>query len=342
MTDDTYTPSDDVAAQLRDLERQGGGMARLAHLCAGLLLAAFSLGSLISLSLAAFYKFMAEWNIGRFDMPDAINMAVNVLLVLAMDIAMLYAASVIRIFSAAGAPPREQRIHRVVIAVASVVESTTYLYMLWRFDRPTDLWLWGIGFLRALSAPGFAAYLSMARALPVAPRDIMYHSALASGKGVVRDVATLSADPTAPLEHKVRIFRAASQMSPTDRSRLDTRVHELSIPNGTIVEASPSSSDRPPTGPGAPALTVGGSNGLAPALERLRREPAIQLVDPDAGTRRRHRTASAEARVRKLLAREPDLAAKEIARRLRISDSTASKYRRLIESETEERGQAAQ
>jgi hypothetical protein len=36
--------SDSVAAQLRDLERQGGGMANLAHLCAGLLLAAFSLG----------------------------------------------------------------------------------------------------------------------------------------------------------------------------------------------------------------------------------------------------------------------------------------------------------
>ncbi len=93
---------------------------------------------------------------------------------------------------------------------------------------------------------------------------------------------------------------------------------------------------RPPTGGGTPMLAPGGSNPSSPAPERRRREPVITLVHPDAGTRRRTRTASAEARVRTLLTREPDLAAKEIARRLRISDSTASKYRRVIEAERDQ------
>jgi hypothetical protein len=100
---------------------------------------------------------------------------------------------------------------------------------------------------------------------------------------------------------------------------------------------------RPPTGPGTPVALPGGSNPTSPAPERRRREPALALVNSDAGTRRRRvRTASAEVRVRALLTREPGLSAKEIARRLRISDSTASKYRRLIESETEERVELAQ
>ena len=69
-------------------------MASLAHVCASFLLAAFSAGSLISLSLTAFNKFMAEWGAGRVDVPDGTNVAVNLLLVLGMDVAMLYAASV--------------------------------------------------------------------------------------------------------------------------------------------------------------------------------------------------------------------------------------------------------
>ncbi len=53
--------SDALAAQLRDLERQGGGMARLAHAAAGALLVAFSAGSLLSISHAAFVQFLAAW-----------------------------------------------------------------------------------------------------------------------------------------------------------------------------------------------------------------------------------------------------------------------------------------
>jgi hypothetical protein len=40
---------DEVADQLADIARQGSGMARLAHVCASLMLALFSAGSLVAL-----------------------------------------------------------------------------------------------------------------------------------------------------------------------------------------------------------------------------------------------------------------------------------------------------
>jgi hypothetical protein len=39
---------DEVADQLADIARQGSGMARLAHLCASLMLVLFSAGSLVA------------------------------------------------------------------------------------------------------------------------------------------------------------------------------------------------------------------------------------------------------------------------------------------------------
>ena|GEM_PF-5779941 len=40
---------DEVADQLADIARQGSGMARLAHVCASLMLVLFSAGSLVAL-----------------------------------------------------------------------------------------------------------------------------------------------------------------------------------------------------------------------------------------------------------------------------------------------------
>lgn len=231
MIHETQPPRDEIAARLRDLDRQGGGMARLAHICAGLLLVAFSLGSLLSISHAAFITFLARWDAGTFDIPDGISLVVNVLLVLAADVALLYAASVLRVLYAAQAPAYERRVHLWAMVGASVLEATTYLYLAWVFDRPTGLFLWAIVIGRALAAPLFAAYLSMARALPVGPRDVAYQAALASGKGVVHDVATLAADPSAPLERKVRIYRASALMSPHDLARFNNIVEAVSVPD---------------------------------------------------------------------------------------------------------------
>lgn len=268
--------SEDVAAQLRDLERQGGGMARLAHICAGLLLFAFSLGSLISISGAAFYRFLAEWDAGRADVPDAISLAVNVLLVLAADVALLYAASVLRVLHTSGAPNRETRLHTWAMIGASVLESSTYLYLVWTYDRPTTFFLWAIGVTRALGAPLFAAYLSLARPLPVGPRDVAYQAALAAGKGVVRDVTVLAGDPTAPLERKVKIYTASALMSPHDRTRFDAIISAVSEEPALPALAAPQP-ERPPTGGGTPIEWSAESNeddsgpdsGQMPAVRRL-------------------------------------------------------------------------
>lgn len=271
-----FSPGEDVARQLHDLERQGGGMASLAHICAGLLLAAFSAGSLISISYAAFERFLLQWAAGAFDLPDAISLAVNALLVLAADVGLLYAASQLRTLIAAGAPASEQRIHRWAMLGASALESATYLYLVWTFDRPDTLFLWSIGTARALAAPLFAAYLSMVRPIPVGPRDVAYQAALASGKGVVRDVATIAADPAAPLDRKVRIFRAASTMTSADRAKFDGIIDALA-PHEEQQQDHEQQQEEPQPAPDTPA---------APASEPQPPEP------PEPPTPPRDRTAA--------------------------------------------------
>ncbi|MGZ6321722.1 MAG: hypothetical protein ACXWQR_20770 [Ktedonobacterales bacterium] len=283
----THAPSEEVAAQLRDLERQGGGMARFAHWSAGALLVAFSLGSLLSISHAAFITFLAEWNAGRFDIPDGISLVVNVLLVLACDVGLLYAASVLRVLIASEAPKSELRVHKWAMIGASVLESSTYLYLAWEFDRPSTVFLWLIMIARAVAAPLFAAYLSMARPLPVGPGDVAYHASLASGKGVVHDVATLAADPDASLARKVRIYRAAARMAPHDRTRFDAIVEAVSVPDAVDMPTTPSGEPaplqsavetptRPPTGGGSP---------IAQPVRTPRRKvaPVLRLEPPQEG-----------------------------------------------------------
>lgn len=302
-----------VADQLRDIERQGGGMARFAHLCAGALLVAGSLGSLISISAQAFAAFLAAAQAGRLDLPDLLNAVVGVLLVLAGDAALLYAASMLRVLRSSQAPREEMRVHLWVMIGVSILEAGTYLYMAWLFDRPSNFVLWLIDIGRAIAWPLLCSYLSMARPLPVGPRDIMYHSALASGKGVVRDIATLSADPAAPLHHKVRIFRAASNMTQGDRAKLDTLVTELTTaPEATIsispaiaslasptatLEApqSPVSPDRPPTGPGSPQAATATRRRSASTQNR----PGIlKLTPPDRPARQAARASTNGSGVR--------------------------------------------
>lgn len=312
-TSPAQTP-DTLAAQLRDLERQGGGMARLAHVAAGALLVAFSAGSLLSISHAAFVAFLAAWQAGHADIPDGISLVVNLLLVLAADIALLYAASVLRVLIAAQAPKSERRVHTWAMVGASALESSTYLYLAWQFDRPTTAFLWALVLARALAAPLFAAYLSMARPLPVAPRDVAYQAALASGKGVVRDVATLAADASAPLRRKVRIYTASALMSGHDRARFNDIIEAVALedapapasaapaledaPTAPAQPAPPSGPDtgpqRPPTGPGSPAALapIGG-----PSREQI--AAAEQLAEtwrgwpPERQTARRTATRPA-------------------------------------------------
>ncbi|HZC08368.1 MAG TPA: hypothetical protein VE338_22235 [Ktedonobacterales bacterium] len=208
-----------VNGVMREMEQHGESLASWANRLATVLLAVFSTASLLSLSLAAFNTFMAQLAVGHLDIPDALSVLLNLLLVLAMDMAMFYAASVIRAVASAGGATREIAVHVLVMATASILETSTYIYLVVQYDHPTNGWLWAIGIGRGIAAPLFATYLSLARKLPVAPRDIAYYVALLSGRGVVHDVAVMAADRHAPLHRKVNIYTAAATMAATENAK---------------------------------------------------------------------------------------------------------------------------
>src|SRR5690242_6811674 len=212
---------DEVADQLADIARQGSGMARLAHICASLMLVLFSAGSLVALGGDALLSVLGGAQQGHLDLPAAISLGVSTLLVLCMDVAMLYAASVLRLLGMRRAEPRSMRLHRGVMATVSVLEAGTYAYMAWRYEIPVSVVAWALILSRALAAPLLSVYLAMARPLPVTARVILAQVELASGLGLIRDAVTIANDASASLSQKVALFGASAVMTPQDRMRLD-------------------------------------------------------------------------------------------------------------------------
>lgn len=319
-------------------------MALLAHMCAAALLLAFSLGSLVSLSLQAFTAVLAGLQRGTLDVPDAITVAVSVFLVVAMDVAMLYAATVLRVLSGVPASDRERLPHQLIMLSASMLESATYLYMIWQYDRPDNLFLWIIGAGRALAAPIFATYLSMARALPVGPRDVAYQAALASGKGVIRDVALIASDPDALLARKVQIFRAASIMQPSDAARFDAIIEAVSEdtpehPVRTEVFASEQDAgvtlSDPPEVANPKAVKTPASQETKPVDEMRSNVQTVKVVPPSTRRRRVPRTDTGRTKVetidlrarreraaRRILDEQPEISARDLANRIAIATHT--------------------
>jgi hypothetical protein len=82
------------------------GQMRLAHICASLNLVLFSAGSLVALGGDASLSVYAGAQSGRGDLPAAISLGVSALLALCMDVAMLYAASMLRLLGMRRAEPR--------------------------------------------------------------------------------------------------------------------------------------------------------------------------------------------------------------------------------------------
>jgi hypothetical protein len=211
---------DEVADQLTDIARQGSGMARLAHVCASLMLVLFSAGSLVALGGDALIRVLEGAQQGHVDLPAAISLGVSTLLVLCMDVAMLYAASMLRLLGMRRAEPRSMRLHRGVMATVAILEAGTYAYMAWRYETPISVVAWALILSRALAAPLLSVYLAMARPLPVTARDILAQVELASGLGLIRDAVTIANDAGASLSQKVALFGASAVMTPQDRERL--------------------------------------------------------------------------------------------------------------------------
>jgi hypothetical protein len=211
-----------------------------------LMLVLFSAGSLVALGGDALLSVLDGAQQGHVDVPAVISLGVSTLLVLCMDVAMLYAASMLRLLGMRRAEPRYMRLHRGVMATVAILEAGTYAYMAWRYETPVSAVAWALILSRALAAPLLSVYLAMARPLPVTARDILAQVELASGLGLIRDAVTIANDASASLSQKVALFGASAVMTPQDRERLDgllTAVeaqrspHEaVSLPPGTVED----------------------------------------------------------------------------------------------------------
>ena len=95
--------------------------------------------------------------------PRQSRLGVSTLLVLCMDVAMLYAASMLRLLGMRRAEPRSMQLHRGVMATVAVLEAGTYAYMAWRYETPVGVVAWALILSRALAAPLLSVYLAMAR-----------------------------------------------------------------------------------------------------------------------------------------------------------------------------------
>jgi hypothetical protein len=340
---------DHVADQLRDIARQGSGMARLAHACAFLLIVLFSAGSLVALGADALAAIQSQWERdGGLNVPATIALGVSTLLVLCMDVAMVYAASMLRLLASRQAADREKRVHQAVIAVVTLLEAATYTYMSWRFESPAVWIAWLLILSRALAAPLLSVYLSMARPLPVTARDVLYQAELAAGKGVIRDVVEVASDQGAPLAEKMALYGAAATMTQHDRARLDGMISAVqarsSASTRTRVLDVPEKPYKPPTGGGTPlqleaAPATGQTQGEASEPRRLRAvsRPRQAAASGRANTRSRRRvrtparTATVEVAAR--AAWQPGMSVGALQKAANISRNAAGKWRKVLLAE---------
>ncbi len=213
--------TDPVERAMRELERQGAGMARLAHLFATLMVVLFSLGSLVALSGDAFGAIVSAVEHGGLPgIPQAISVLVSTLMVVCCDIGLVYAAMTLRVLKTRGTSRDEQLLHWFVLVTVATIEAGTYLYMSARYEAPSGV-AWALVVARAVAAPLLSVYLSMARPHPVTPRDILHQAELAQGIQLVCDVLRVAQDPSASLADKMRLYVASAHMAEQDRQRLE-------------------------------------------------------------------------------------------------------------------------
>ena len=109
---------------MRELERQGAGMARLAHLFATLMVVLFSLGSLVALSGDAFGAIVNAIEHGGLPgIPQAISVLVSTLMVVCCDIGLVYAAMTLRVLKTRGTSRDEQLLHWFVLVTVATIEA---------------------------------------------------------------------------------------------------------------------------------------------------------------------------------------------------------------------------
>jgi hypothetical protein len=301
-----FRERDKVDIALDDLRKQGAGRARLAHFFASLLVVLFSAGSLVALGSDALNTVVGQWQADRtINIPSTITLAVTFLMVLAMDMALIHAAGMLRVLAARRAGYGERWVHIAVMVVVSALESGTYGYMSWKFEHPATLAAQLLISARSLAAPLLAVYLSMAKPLPVTARDMLAYAELASGGGVLRDVVSAANNRQIDLPafaSKMRLYAASAVMVPEDRTRLQGMIsavvegvgsfgHYTHAQEGTqsagnasgtfiasdSLDPPESPPDKPPTGPGSPSASPVVRTDDSPA-EKAKALATIRLV----------------------------------------------------------------
>ena len=234
--DRLFGERDAVEAQLRDIARQGAFGARISHLFAALLIILFSTASLIALGADSMRAVLASLAHGTVDIPNAVATGVTALLVPAMDVAMLRAASKIRLLATRRATRREMGLHIAVMIVISLIEAGTYCYMAAIYEHPVGVVAWTLIAARALAAPLIGVYLAMDRPHPVTSRDILAQVELGAGAGVIRDVTEIANDPDASLQRKMELFGASAVMREDEQRRLADLIAVAGKHNPTLPE----------------------------------------------------------------------------------------------------------
>jgi hypothetical protein len=267
-----FPPVDPIDSQLEQLSKQGSGMARAAHFFATLLVVLFSAGSLVALGSDALRSVLYSWQLYHVvDIPSAISLCVSTLMVLAMDIAMLSAASTLRLLASRRSHWRERALHVLVMGVVAVLEAGTYGYMSWTFEHPATMAAGALIAARAIAAPLLAVYLSMSRPLPVSSKDILALAETAAGAGVLRDVTSAARNPEASLDRKMKLYSSAAVMTPHDRQRLDSMIEAVQSDDG---------SPRLPAPDGPTGTTRGRERALVSVTEDMGAVPASTRVKP--------------------------------------------------------------
>lgn len=350
-----------IERQLHSIERQGAGLAFLAHATSFSLVIAFSAGSLVALAGDAFAHFLSEWRGGVVDIPALISFLVSFLLVVCMDVALIVAASAVRMLL-----QRRQSglgIHVAVIVGVSLVEAGTYLYMSAIYDHPTSLAVWLLIAARSLSAPLTAVYLSLARVLPIGARDILYQVELVTARGVIGDMTLIASDPTATTERKLALYQASSVMAPDDRARLDDLIaaarvgspaentytaeqaiaavrEQLVIDYPPVIEEPTRTPPEPPDDGGSPTVaskpataTRPLAGNVTPLRRGMGRAPRRDKRTASRANARSGRRGTAEKRIRAALASNPGIGFTDLVTRASVSSATASKWLAVIEAE---------
>lgn len=330
--------ADPIERQLAATAKEGATLAHVAHLCAFLMLLLFSLGSLVALAGDSVQAIAS----GHITLPAIIAAGVSTLLVACMDTGMLYAASMLRLLAARRADKREGRLHRFVLAAVAILEAATYGYMSYRYEMPHDGIAWALIGARALAAPLLSVYLALARPLPVMARDMLALGERIAGEGVLRDLAHIAGDASAPLVEKVALYIASAVIAPEDATRLQALLdvaqrREMMRITPPAIEAAPAPSEAqtddgtcPPTGPGSPTRRRGVRTPAeidAPNVVQMPTVPARRRRRGKAA-RGRVRTASAnvsaEAKARTVW--RPGMSVQALQDEASISRPTAQKY----------------